>query len=65
MTHLTKRQCQVVELLAQGLRVKQISSRLFVEDKTVLNHIYHMKKVTGAKSLPHLVAIAMRTGQIQ
>jgi DNA-binding NarL/FixJ family response regulator len=36
---LTRREMEVLELLGQGLRNKDIAQRLFLSEKTVKNHI--------------------------
>ncbi len=50
--NLTQREQEVLELLATGLSVKQISEKLFVVEKTVrkhLEHIYEKLQVDGSR----------------
>jgi DNA-binding NarL/FixJ family response regulator len=50
--NLTQREQEVLELLAQGLSVKQISEKLFVVEKTIrkhLEHIYEKLQVDGSR----------------
>ena len=50
--NLTAREQQVLELLATGLSVKQISEKLFVVEKTIrkhLEHIYEKLQVDGSR----------------
>lgn len=65
MKPLTRRQRQVVQLLANGLKAKEIARELFVEPSSVNDMVYRIRLQLEAKSLPQIVAIAMRTGQIQ
>lgn len=65
MKPLTRRQRQVVQLLANGLKAKEIARELFVEPSSVNDMVYRIRLQLEAESLPQIVAIAMRTGQIQ
>lgn len=65
MKPLTRRQRQVVQLLVNGLKAKEIARELFVEPSSVNDMVYRIRLQLEAKSLPQIVAIAMRTGQIQ
>lgn len=50
--NLTQREAEVLELLATGLSVKQISEKLFVVEKTIrkhLEHIYEKLQVDGSR----------------
>lgn len=55
----------MVQLLANGLKAKEIARELFVEPSSVNDMVYRIRLQLEAKSLPQIVAIAMRTGQIQ
>lgn len=65
MKPLTRRQRQVVQLLANGLKAKEIARELFVEPSSVNDMVYRIRVQLEAESLPQIVAIAIRTGQIQ
>ena len=65
MKPLTRRQRQVVQLLTNGLKAKEIARELFVEPSSVNYMVYRIRLQLEAKSLPQIVAIAIRTGQIQ
>lgn len=65
MKPLTRRQRQVVQLLANGLKAKEIARELFVEPSSVNDMVYRIRLQLEAESLPQIVAIAIRTGQIQ
>lgn len=56
---------KVVPLIASGLVVKEIASALGLTDSCYKERLRIIKKRAGAKSTPHLVAIAFRMGMIQ
>ena len=45
---LTRRQRQIVPLIAQGLTNKEIASHLTLSEQSVKNHIYRLKRRVGA-----------------
>jgi len=47
---ITRRQRQLIPLIAQGLTNKEIASQLSVSEYTIKNHIYRMMRKTGARS---------------
>ena len=62
---LTHRQTEIIELLSQGLRNKQIAYRLGVSDATVKAHIAKSMSVTGCNSRISLVLFWLRqTGHL-
>jgi DNA-binding NarL/FixJ family response regulator len=54
---LTPRQKDVLQLLAEGRRTKEIADILNVSERTVMFHKYHMMKVFNLKSNADLVAL--------
>jgi DNA-binding NarL/FixJ family response regulator len=58
----TPRQREVLQLLAQGLSVKQIAARLDISARTVEFHKYTLMESIGAKSLAELIRYAARHG---
>lgn len=40
--NLTKRECEILELLAKGYRYKEIADKLFVSIETVRSHVHHI-----------------------
>lgn len=58
---LTDSEQAVVDLLAEGLRAKQIAIQRGTSLKTVRTQIKRAKRKTGARTLEELVAIACRT----
>lgn len=59
---ITPRQAEVLQLLAAGLRVKEIARRLRINPRTAQGHLAAMRRSLGVASNPHLVAIAVGRG---
>jgi DNA-binding NarL/FixJ family response regulator len=57
---LTPRQKDVLQLLAEGRRTKEIADILNVSERTVMFHKYHMMKVFNLKSNADLVLLALK-----
>lgn len=47
---LTRREQQLIPLIAQGLTNKEIANRLCLSEQTVKNHLYRMKHKVGAEN---------------
>jgi DNA-binding CsgD family transcriptional regulator len=54
---LSRREMEIIELVAKGCSNKEIADRLFIEPATVKNHIYRIFKKTGARNRTQLVGI--------
>jgi DNA-binding NarL/FixJ family response regulator len=59
-SHLTRRQREVLQLLAEGYSIKEIASILDISTKTVEYHKYQMMKDVGLKSVAELVRYAVK-----
>jgi DNA-binding CsgD family transcriptional regulator len=59
-SRLTRRQHEVLALLAAGASTDQIAARLVVSRETVRNHVRHILQRLGARSRLEAVAIAHR-----
>jgi DNA-binding CsgD family transcriptional regulator len=57
---LTQRQREVLQLLAEGKVMKEVSSILNMSTRTVAYHKYRMMEVLGARSGAELVKYAVR-----
>jgi len=61
---LTPRECEVLELLATGLRNKEIAARLFVSEKTVKTHLTHIYQRLGLRDRVEVALYAIRHGLV-
>jgi DNA-binding NarL/FixJ family response regulator len=59
---LTRREFEVLQLIADGLENRAIASALFVSVETVRTHIKGMLRKLGARDRAHAVAISYRIG---
>jgi DNA-binding NarL/FixJ family response regulator len=59
-SRLTRREREVLELLAQGLGQKDIASRLCISPKTVGTHLEHIFAKLGVRNKAQAVALAYR-----
>jgi len=57
---LTQRQREVLQLLAEGKVMKEVSDILHMSTRTVAYHKYRMMEVLGAKSNAELVKYAIK-----
>lgn len=62
---LTRREHQVLVLLAKGLTLKQIAERLEVSPSTIDNHRSSLMKKLGIHKIVDLVRLALREGLIR
>ena len=59
-SHLTKRQREVLQLLAEGYLAKEIASILNISTRTVEYHKYQMMKDVGIKTVSDLIRYAVK-----
>lgn len=62
---LTARECEITQLLAEGLNNKEIATRLDISVKTAETHRTNIMRKIGAHSLADLVRYAIRNGLVQ
>jgi DNA-binding NarL/FixJ family response regulator len=55
---LTKREHEVLGLMAEGLQHDEIGQRLFISPKTVATHVEHILRKLGARGRAQAIAIA-------
>lgn len=63
-SRLTRRELEVLRLLAEGQRSGEIASRLVISEKTVSTHIDHILSKLGVRSRAQAVALAYRRDAI-
>ena len=59
-SHLTKRQREVLQLLAEGYLAKEIAATLNISTRTVEYHKYQMMKDVGMKTVADLIRYAIK-----
>ena len=59
-SHLTKRQREVLQLLAEGCLAKEIASILSISTRTVEYHKYQMMRDVGIKTVADLIRYAIK-----
>ncbi len=59
---LTRREAEILALIAQGLSNAEIATRLFVSEATVKTHVNHVFAKTGARDRAQAVTYAYQTG---
>ena len=64
-TQLTPRQRQVLKLVAEGRRMKEIAAILEISTRTVETHKYEMMQVLGVQSTAELVRHAIKQGLVE
>ena len=57
---LTKREHEVLELMAEGLQHREIARQLFISPKTVGTHVEHILRKLDARSRAQAIGIAYR-----
>lgn len=61
-SELTRRECEVLELLADGASNRDIAARLFISEKTVKNHVTHILQKLGLGDRVHAALWVVRSG---
>ena len=61
-TKLTRREQEVLQLLASGLTQQEIAKQLVISPSTVASHIEHVLEKLGVHSRAQAVALALRSG---
>ena len=62
---LTPRECEVLRLLAEGLSNREISTRLFVTERTIKFHVSSILEKLGADNRTEAVTIAAQRGLVR
>ena len=61
---LTRRQREVLQLVAEGKTMKEIAARLSISSRTAESYKYHLMNVLGLRSSAELVQYAIKIGLI-
>jgi DNA-binding NarL/FixJ family response regulator len=59
---LTPREIEVLQLVAEGSRNREVAERLFISEETVKAHLKHLMDKLAAKGRTEAVGIALRRG---
>ena len=62
---LTKREAEVLQLIADGLLSKQIAQRLFVSQETIKSCVDSLRMKLDANNRAHAASIGIRHGLIE
>jgi DNA-binding CsgD family transcriptional regulator len=61
---LTKREAEVIGLVALGANTKEIAERLTITQETARSHTKNAMRKLGARSRAHAVALAVAKGDL-
>ncbi len=64
-TSLTKRETEIVALIAEGMSSKEIADKLFISIKTVETHRGHIMEKLGVRSVADITKYAIRSGLVR
>lgn len=64
-SEITVREKEIIQMLAKGLRNKEIAEKIFVAEGTVKKHIYNICQKWNVNSRIHLLKIARELGLIE
>lgn len=59
---LSRRELEVLQLVAEGLSNREIAERLVLSERTVINHVSHIFEKTGVENRAGATAFAFRFG---
>jgi DNA-binding NarL/FixJ family response regulator len=62
---ISMREQEIIRLLADGLRNKEIANLLFVAEGTVKKHVYNIFQKLDVKSRVELISSALQSGLIE
>ncbi len=59
---VTRREIEIVKMIAEGLNSKEISFQLFISEHTVHTHRRNIVKKLGVRNVAHLVHYSWQRG---
>lgn len=62
---LTKRECQVLQLIADGKSNRGVSESLYISEKTVKNHVSNILQKINVNDRTQAVVMAIRNGWVE
>lgn len=62
---LTPRRCQIVQMIAEGLSMKEVGVRLGISTRTAETHKYVIMRMLGVSTTASLIRYAIRTNLVQ
>jgi DNA-binding NarL/FixJ family response regulator len=62
---VTRRELEVLQLIAEGLNTRDIARRLWVTEETVKTHVRRLLNKLGARTRAQAVAVAFRRGVLR
>ena len=62
---LTKRECQVLQLLADGKSNRAVAETLYISEKTVKNHVSNILQKMNVNDRTQAVVSAIRKGWVE
>jgi DNA-binding NarL/FixJ family response regulator len=60
LSRLSKRECEVLALLGEGLRNREIAQRLYISDATAKTHVRHILEKLRFRNRAEAAAFAAR-----
>lgn len=63
-TQLSGREAEILQLIARGLRNREIGEKLFISENTVRNHILNLLQKLGTTHRTEAVALAIQQGLV-
>ncbi len=62
---LTRRECEVLQLLADGKSNKSIGETLYISEKTVKNHVSNILQKMNVNDRTQAVVVAIKNGWVE
>ncbi|MDZ7741707.1 MAG: response regulator transcription factor [Bacteroidota bacterium] len=63
--HITKREKEILQLMAEGMNNKEIADKLFVSERTIIGHKSNLLAKSGCKNTIGLLAYAIKNKLVE